>query len=183
MDFLCSHTPHFVLMKWLLWALPFVPLFLSMAALGKWLWERLGSLGIRSTVKQELVAPAVHLVTVTQRMEWGPGSALLDHSSLGCLSVCTWHRAIASIPVGFRDSYHICQIVGETDEGQSWSQDGESGKVWTVNPTSHRCLGLTEGFLIYPCYKAGCRALCNMWCRRGLASAVRLQVGYSNAFR
>lgn len=182
MDFLCSHTPCFVLMKWLLWALPFVPLFLSMAALGKWLWERLGSHGIRSTAKQELVAPAVHLVAVTQRVEWGPGSALLDHSSLGCLSVCTWHRAITFL-WDFGDGYHICQIVGETDEGQSWSLDGESGKVWAINSTSHRCLGLTEDFLISPCYKAGCRALCNMWYRRGLASAVRLQVGHSNAFR
>lgn len=44
---------------------------------------------------------------------------------LECLHMTPCH----SIPVGFRDSYHICQIVGETDEGQSWSQDGESGKV------------------------------------------------------
>lgn len=44
---------------------------------------------------------------------------------LDCLHMMLCHH----IPVGFQDGYHICQIVGEADEGQSWSQDGESGKV------------------------------------------------------
>lgn len=162
MDFLCSHIASLVLMKWLLWGLPFVSFVPVYGSFREMTLGKTGITGIRSTAKQELVAPAVHLVAATQRVEWGPQSVLLGHSNILHITPC------CSISVGFRDGYHICQIVGEAYEGQSWSQDGESGKVWAVNPTSHWCLGLMEDFLIYPCYKAGYWALvCNMWCMTG----------------
>lgn len=167
MDFLCSHIASLVIMKWLLWGLPFVSF---VPVHGSFREMTLGKTGI--TRYQEYGEAG------TGGPSCPPGGCDSESGMRAPVSVagpqqfrmleCLHTTPCCRMPVGFRDGYHICQIVGEAYEGQSWSQDGESGKVWAVNPTSHRCLGLTESFLIYPCYKAGCRALvCNMWCMTG----------------